>query len=347
MTKGLYLYKRPNGYYYVGQRLPDNRVKWTTTKCKDRPNALLFFRKYQPVSEHERIEYLLSDFINLLKERVGGEIRESTLWQYTYALTCFKDFIGDKYISRITVGDCEQFKTERMRVTQANSVNIILRSLKACLGRAVKWELMDSNPMLKVSLNRIPKLPPRFLTKEMFDQLCAVVDDEQMVDLFKFAANTGLRLSEITHLRWHFCDTNAKQFTVANTWNWQTKSGKSRTLPISGIVEEIFQRQLVRRYKNTTYVFQKPQGFPLSKDYITHKFAEYRDKAKLPKYLHFHSLRHTFISWSLMAGIDIFTVKEFSGHSDTKLIDDVYGHLTDHHKQDEIRKLDDYQNKKG
>ena len=112
---------------------------------------------------------------------------------------------------------------------------------------------------------------------------------------------------------------------------------------MSDTVYNILQRQLQRRYKETTYVFQK-NNFHFSTDYLTHKFAEYRKDAKLADVYSFHSLRHTFISWALMSGIDIFTVKEFAGHSDTSLIDAVYGHLTDRHKTDEMRKLENYQN---
>ena len=41
-----------------------------------------------------------------------------------------------------------------------------------------------------------------------------------------------------------------------------------------------------------------------------------------------------------MQGVDLFTIAKFVGHSDTSLIDKVYGHLTDKHQQDQIRKLD-------
>lgn len=351
MTKGLYLYRRTNGFYYIGQRLPDGKVKWTTTKCKDKPSALQYLRSFQPSSNRDRKDYKLSQFTTLVKDRLKGAVRDSTLTQYVYALTCLKDVVGDKYISSLTVGDMEEFKSVRVANTKPNSVNILLRGIKTTLNRAIEWELIDANPMMKVKLYKIPKLSPKFFTKEEFAHLLATVrghasrkvDKEQLIDLFTFAVNTGLRLSEITHLRWFGVDFPARQFTIANTWNFETKSGKQRTLPMTETVYQILQRQLARRYKDTTYVFQKPGGYPYTKDYLTHKFTEFRKDAKLPRVFTFHSMRHTFISWSLMSGIDIFTVKEFAGHSDTHLIDLVYGHLTDRHKVAEINKLELYQ----
>ena len=347
MSRGVYLYQRKNGYWYVGIRKTASKVAWVSTKCKDKPSALQFLRQYEePTSPTDKVIPTIAQYIDLIRERLSTEIRPTTLWQYLYVLTLLKELIGDKRINEITVTDCELFKTARLKSTKPTSVNILLRALKAVLNRSIKWELLEKNPMMKVSMNRIPNLAPRFLTIEMLEQLNSVVKEPQLVDLFTFAAHTGCRLGEITMLRWFNVQEESNQFSIMNTWNWQTKSGKSRTIPIDKTVVDILNRQKERRYKQTTYIFQR-DGFPLKKDYITHKFAYYRDKAKLPKQLHFHSLRHTAISWWLMSGISIYTVKEYSGHSSTELIDKIYGHLTAEHKQDEMKKLDVWLNKKG
>ena len=51
------------------------------------------------------------------------------------------------------------------------------------------------------------------------------------------------------------------------------------------------------------------------------------------------ALRHYFISWCVMAGIDLLTIKEWAGHADTLLISRVYGHLNAKHRQEAAKKL--------
>jgi integrase len=53
-----------------------------------------------------------------------------------------------------------------------------------------------------------------------------------------------------------------------------------------------------------------------------------------------HDLRHFFISYCVMSGIDTLTVASWIGHSDGGvLIGKVYGHLDPKHKRDSASKL--------
>jgi integrase len=54
-----------------------------------------------------------------------------------------------------------------------------------------------------------------------------------------------------------------------------------------------------------------------------------------------YALRHTYASWSLPAGVDIFTLARRMGTS-VKMIDQTYGHLitgADVHERDLLRRL--------
>jgi integrase len=56
-----------------------------------------------------------------------------------------------------------------------------------------------------------------------------------------------------------------------------------------------------------------------------------REKAGLPR-IGFHDLRHYFISYCVMSGIDYMTIAKWVGHRDGGiLIGKVYGHLADDH----------------
>jgi integrase len=60
-------------------------------------------------------------------------------------------------------------------------------------------------------------------------------------------------------------------------------------------------------------------------------------RAKIPK-ITFHGLRHTYASLALMAKTSPMVVAKNLGHTDTRMIERNYGHLTDTHRKDEIQK---------
>jgi integrase len=63
----------------------------------------------------------------------------------------------------------------------------------------------------------------------------------------------------------------------------------------------------------------------------------------LPPKLHrfgFHDLRHHFISYAAMSGVDFMTIARWAGHKDGGvLIGKVYGHLADDHRKAQAARL--------
>jgi len=58
----------------------------------------------------------------------------------------------------------------------------------------------------------------------------------------------------------------------------------------------------------------------------------------------FHSLRHTFASWHVMAGTDIYTVKKLMGHSNIAMTER-YSHLAPEALQNATRSFEKAMNK--
>lgn len=53
----------------------------------------------------------------------------------------------------------------------------------------------------------------------------------------------------------------------------------------------------------------------------------------------FHTLRHTFASWLIMGGVDLFTVSKLMGHSSIDMVNRIYGHLSPDHKRRAMAQL--------
>jgi len=99
----------------------------------------------------------------------------------------------------------------------------------------------------------------------------------------------------------------------------QTKSGKNRLVPFNGVLTDVF-----RRMEKTG---EKP--FPFLPDFVTKTFKKYVKEPGV-KDMSVHSLRHTFASHRVMAGVDIKTASKLLGHSSDKFTE-MYAHLKPNH----------------
>lgn len=175
-------------------------------------------------------------------------------------------------------------------------------------------------------------------------------------DMTVVAFATGMRISEITHLRWEnvrLSDDPEQRWILVRAepeGSWAPKTQASvRDIPLPD--GEIF-RILLRRYQDYQYrlrhegadrvdphVFgmgsRRPDGKPTTytKDYISHKFKSYVIKVfgEADK-RHFHSLRHSIISlWvngdpqGRVQKLSIYQAQDIAGHT-SSAVTETYRH---------------------
>jgi integrase len=83
-----------------------------------------------------------------------------------------------------------------------------------------------------------------------------------------------------------------------------SKSGRPRYIELSSVVVETLQR--VPRHLGEPIVFPDCRK-------VSHHFPAWVTEAKLPGKVTLHTLRHTFASRLVMAGVDLLTVRELGG----------------------------------
>jgi Site-specific recombinase XerD len=82
-------------------------------------------------------------------------------------------------------------------------------------------------------------------------------------------------------------------------------------------------------YKDFGLVIASPLGMPMENTRINDSFRKLISKNDLPKVV-FHSLRHSSITYKLkLNGGDIKAVQGDSGHSQSKMVTDLYSHILD------------------
>ena len=185
------------------------------------------------------------------------------------------------------------------------TINRYLSVLRRIGNLAEQWGLLERAP-------RITLLPERnerhvYLTPAEVQRLARHCPDE-VGDIIRFAALTGLRRSELLRLKPGDIRNNVILLDA------RTKSGRARIIPLPPEAARIAQARLPWRV----------DVWALRRDFEAARVA-----AGLP-HVHFHDLRHTYASWLVQSGQSMKAVKDLLGHS-TMAMTDRYAHLAAPH----------------
>jgi site-specific recombinase XerD len=137
---------------------------------------------------------------------------------------------------------------------------------------------------------------------------CATHPKHRAVLLTLYAA--GLRLSEATNLKIPDIDSQRMQLKVNGG-----KGGKDRYVPISPrLLEEL--RTYWKHDRPTSYLFPgKTADVPLSSATIQKACKMAAAQARINKIVTPHTLRHSYATGLLEAGVDLMAISKLLGHS--------------------------------
>jgi integrase/recombinase XerD len=128
--------------------------------------------------------------------------------------------------------------------------------------------------------------------------------------LLQVAYGCGLRLSELTHLQVRDIDSGRMVIHVR-----QGKGAKDRLVPLSlRLLEEL--RAYWRMCRPRTWLFpgHKPER-PITGSNIQRRFGRLVKQVGLSKHCSMHTLRHSYATHLLEAGVDLLTLKALLGHT--------------------------------
>ena len=323
----LFLTKRSNGRYYLRIVQSDHSTHWKTTHCRTKSTALTFLNSYKiELSKLSEIKIpLLSTYLKTFSSFNKGSLRPRTLHSYMEYGTLLLNHVGDKPIDKYTPTEFEHLRAFKLQNGwSATSANIATRSLKSIFQYAVRQDILEISPFYKIKLLKIAKRTPSFLTLDELKLILTKVKSETLKDLFLFAAFTGLRLGEIVNLKKIDVNLENMQIHVVNTNEFSTKSGFERTVPLHECLVDVVKRQIKNK---SVYLFSKKENsYMFSRSYVSHKFKTAFRKTAIDKDIHFHSLRHTTISWGVQNHIDIYVLQQIMGHSSV-VVTSGYAHL--------------------
>jgi integrase len=167
------------------------------------------------------------------------------------------------------------------------------------------------------------QLPPKALSRVELLALSAVIKASDPLYLpFHIAINTGMRRGEVMGLLWEDVNMLRNELLVQRSYTGPTKSGKSRTIPISSALEDI----LVAKFPIGSYNKGrgKRTGNLVPSNFDPNPPLKRACREAGIKIITFHALRHTFATLALEAGRSPVLVSKVLGHQKTSTTLDIY-----------------------
>jgi len=321
----MFLFKRGKYYHveYFDEKL--NKIRRISTGESTKEGAIRFVRDFQKNLSKNFYRKIptLKEFYSAYVNYVGQSHSKSYLRSIDLSFKMFQEFRKNPTINDIKVIELEQFFALTFRRAKY-SAHMYLRTLKAAFNTAVKWGYISENPFSKIKLPKIQKKLPVYIKQNDFEKLISLQENLMLKNLFILAYNTGMRLSELTNLKWDAIDLENKFIIVQNTNEFTTKSKKERIIPIHNNI--MLALAELKKLSQADYVFCNEIGIKLNEDYVSKNFKRSIKELEFNNNIKFHSLRHSFASSLAQKGVSLYIIKELLGHEDISTTQ-IYAHL--------------------
>lgn len=282
-----------------------------------------------------------------------AEKRATTLRGYLQCLDRLQQAFGDTRLSQVTAWNLEQYKRSRAGGTELGArpetvterewerrrrqaqhgapvrVNRELAVLKTLFNKCAEWGLYEgANPVRNVKFRPEEKVRLRWLEPHEEHALTSQLSGSLRA-LVTVAIHTGLRVqAEALTLRWSSVDLKRGTVTVESCY---AKNRHTRTIPLNSVALEAL-RTLPRTGE---YVFTNTRGGACRT--VQPAFRRACRKAGLQQ-VSPHTLRHTFASRLVMAGVDLRTIQELGGWETLAMVQR-YSHLSPAHKAQAVEQI--------
>lgn len=360
---GTGLSQRKDGYYvgrYTGK--DGSRKQKIFLKLQDCRKWLADSQYDDEHGNIERQEDILMDawydYWMSLKKR---SVRENTILSYeTRYKKNIKPVLGEKRIKDITPLQCQivltrmaedGYKTQTIERTKGVLYNM--------LDLAFQSELIPRNPCNNSVKAKIGKESESRNAMSIEEQrkFCDAIAGSEYELQFKFIMQTGIRIGELSGLKWEDVDFAKKELIIRRNANcfrnpsrWvvgapKTKAG-FRKIPLTSEAIRILkeqkkkQRDIVTSIEWKDNIFVSKRGNPIrtaTYDFIMDQICK---KANIKRYS-VHSLRHTFATRCIEGGMRPKTLQVILGHSKISMTMDLYVHTSEDQKKKEMLMVED------
>ncbi|MBE6728084.1 MAG: helix-turn-helix domain-containing protein [Ruminococcaceae bacterium] len=295
------------------------------------------------------------DIANLLKKR-----------KMSRAALAKKAGVGARTVSAVTLGETI---TEKSALSIAKALEMPLKTLfepigepkalsgktilhhhrlvSSILEKAVKWQVIFSNPCSRVEPPKAERKEAEYLDEIQAQELlnCLQAEPLQYRAMITVLLYSGMRRGELCGLEWSDIDFNNNLIDISRSslylngrgvFDDETKTQSSkRVIKVPDEVIEVLRQhqkeQITTRLKlgdkwiNSNKIFTQWNGKAIHPCTVSAWFSDFIKKNNLPP-IHLHSLRHTNATLLIASGVDLRTVSKRLGHSNMTTTSNVYAH---------------------
>jgi len=254
-------------------------------------------------------QLLQADIVEKFKNRMLANGKsKNTVKMYSYVSEKFLEFIGyDK--SRINLETVERYKEYLVieRGYSKSSVYLHIRALESF------FSFLGLNELSKLKPPKRPQRVPTYLTDE--DVRALIREAESLRDkvIIEMLAYTGVRVSELCHLRISDIDLTRKSIRIRSG-----KGDKDRIVLFKDNILtdlNLYIHEIKSQNPKAEFLFPTKKSKYISTISVERIIRKLAKSAGMDKKVTPHVLRHTFATSLLRNGADIRIIQVLLGHS--------------------------------
>ena len=336
-------------------RLGTDDEGWDSNRAKEElENVLADVRRgiWRPPHRAEATEVTpeptFHEFASEWLESRRHEFAARTVEDYTLALSHhLLPFFKDHRLSEITAQEADRYKAAKVREREQGEVarplsnrtiNKTLTRLGQVLDAAVRYDLIEHNPV-KGKVEKLKEAEPKRarLTGEQVQMLLQAAGPNRTLIATAIMAG-GLRVSELTHLRWRDADLRNGLLNIAAS---KTAAGVRQVVLEPELVQLLREHKIAAAWTEPDdFIFagrvrEKPRERNSVRTKILYPAVEKanellaaEDRSPLPEGLTFHSLRRTYAALRAELGEHPAITAAQMGHRDPRMTLRVYTDVT-------------------
>ena len=290
----------------------------------------------------------------------GDSIKPNTRRNYKERfIHNIKECIGRMTLRDVKPMHCQNVLNQMKDDYKSSTIYQTRMALYCMFSDAAENDIIPKNPVTKSVKYDIGKesKETRALTIEEQKKFLEVAKNTSNYNQFAFVLQTGLRTGELIGLKWSDVDFANKEINIQRSaeyrysvGEWRVGEPKSksgyRKIPLTEEAIKILtdQKEKLKKLKviNLEFsdsVFLSRKGEPTKNSAYDSSLFKLCDKAGIKRFS-MHVLRHTFATRCIEANMRPKTLQVILGHANVGITMNLYVHVTEDERQNEVRKIE-------